>query len=370
MSARMGLMEGNFPTQEARRLFYDRLLRQLRGSAAFEEVGLTSRFRMAFDGSGPIEIEGRVYKEKRDRLNANFEQVTGSFFKVMSQRLLEGRTFNEDDLDSKLPVAIVNAAFAKKYFGNESAVGRRFRTGDGTSPEQYGPWRTIVGVVSTVRMAGPFNTPNVDASGFYVPFYSNPFGPAAPEPFVNQFTTLVVRPHAGQRATAVIGTLRREVTKVDRDLPLYFVGTPKENIDSFLGGNRVIAAMFSIFGVVAVLLASVGLYGVMSFSVNQRTQEFGVRMALGADYARILWMVLKQGSRQVALGLGLGLALALAIATAGREAIGNTLFDVGARDPLTYTSVIALVLLVSLVAVLVPARRATRVDPMIALRAQ
>ena len=128
--------------------------------------------------------------------------------------------------------------------------------------------------------------------------------------------------------------------------------------------------MFTIFGAVAVVLASVGIYGVMSFSVNQRTQEFGVRMALGANDGTILGMVLRQGVVQIGIGLTLGLGLALAIAAVAGSGIQSSLFGVGARDPLTYTSVALLVTIVSLVATLVPARRATRVDPMIALRAE
>ena len=126
--------------------------------------------------------------------------------------------------------------------------------------------------------------------------------------------------------------------------------------------------MFSAFGVVAVVLSAVGLYGVMSFAVSQRTQEFGVRMALGADQSTILSMVLRQGSRQIALGLGLGLALSLGLAQLLRDGISNMLFGVSASDPLTYVSVTLLVLVVSVVAVLVPAQRATRVQPMTALR--
>jgi predicted permease len=334
LSARMGLMEGDYPTPESRRLFYDRLLRQLRGSPQFRSVALTSRFRMVFSGSGPIEIEGRTYREKRDRPNANYEQVSSGFFEVLGQKIIDGRAFTDDDLDARLPVAIVNAAFARKHFGNESAIGRRFRTGDGSTP-QYGPWRTIVGVVTMVRMQGPFNNPNVDETGFYVPFYSLPFGPAPAEPVANQFATIIVKPRAGQPADALVSSLRREVTKVDQNLPLYFVGTPKANIDSNLTGNRIIASMFTVFGVIAVLLAAVGIYGVMSFSVNQRRQEFGVRMALGADSACILRMVLKQGSRQLLIGLGLGLPVALGLGVLGRDAIGNILFGVSALDPFT-----------------------------------
>ena len=369
LSARMGLMEGDYPSPDARRLFYDRLLRALRANPEFDAVGFTSRMRMVFTGNGAIEIDGRKYADKKDRPLASFEQVTGSYFDVTSQKLLEGRTFNDDDLDMKLPVGVVNAAFARRHFGNESPIGRRFRTMNnaGTQP---GPWRTIVGVVSTIRMLGPFNNPGVDDSGFYVPFYATAFGPAPPMPFVSQFATVIIKPRGGQRADALANALRREVTKADPNLPLYFVGTPKTHIEGFVAANRIIATMFSIFGLVAVVLASVGIYGVQSFSVNQRTQEFGVRLALGARDGTILGMVLKQGAVQLAIGLMLGLGFALSVATIAGSGIQNTLFGVGARDPLTYGSVALLITVVSLIATLVPARRATRVDPMIALRAE
>ena len=369
MSARMGLMDGDYPTPAARRIFYDRLLRELRDHPEFGAVAFTSRFRMVFSGSGPIEIEGKAYAEKRDRPNANFEQITGGFFEVTGQGLLEGRTFTEDDLDTKLPVAVVNAAFAKKHFATESPIGRRFRSVD-RNTEQPSPWRTIVGVVTTIRMLGPFNNPNVDDTGFYVPFYANPTGPVLPEPFVSQFATVIVKPRGGQRADTLATALRRQVNQVDPNLPLYFVDTPQKNLDGFVAPNRIVASMFSIFGLVAVVLASVGIYGVMSFAVSQRTQEFGVRMALGADRRRILGMVLRQGSRQVVLGVLVGLGLAFGLATLGRDAIGNILIGVSARDPFTFAVVVVLVALVSLVATLVPARRATRVDPLVALRAE
>ena len=128
--------------------------------------------------------------------------------------------------------------------------------------------------------------------------------------------------------------------------------------------------MFTIFGLVAVVLASVGIYGVMSFAVNQRTQEFGVRMALGADASRIVTFVLRQGVVQIVVGVTLGFAAAYALAAALATGVQNTLFGVTARDPITYTAVFTIVTSVSLLATLVPARRATRLDPMIALRAE
>ena len=221
MSARLGLMEGDYPTQESRKIFYDRLVRELTNSGQFQAVALTSRMRMVFTNNGPIEVDGKVYRTRRDRTNASIEQVTGSYFQATGQRIIEGRSFTDEDGDTRQPVAIVNAAFAKKHFGNRSAVGRQVRTGNGESAP-YGPWRTIVGVVSTIRMQGPFNNPNVDDSGFYLPFYATPFGPAPPGMAAAKFATLVVKPHPGQRAEILVNTLRREVAKIDPNLPLYY----------------------------------------------------------------------------------------------------------------------------------------------------
>ena len=371
MSARMGLMEGDYPTPESRKIFYDRVLQQFANQPEFEAVALTNRFRMVFSGNSRVEIEGKVYKDRGDRTTANFEQVTGSFFAVTGQKVLEGRTFTVDDLDARQPVAIVNAAFARKHFGTESPLGRHFRTSapDG-NPQQFGPWRTIVGVVTTVRMLGPFNQPGVDESGYYVPFYSNPAGPIQQEPLAGRFATILAKPRGGQRADAMAVPLSRQMALADPNLPLYFVGTPKVQIDGFIAQNSIIATMFSIFGLVAMILASVGMYGVMSFSVNQRRQEFGVRMALGAHSGRILRIVLRQGMVQLGLGLLLGVGLALGLASVAGSAIQNVLFGVTARDPFTYSVVIALITVVSLIATLVPALRATRVDPQIALRAE
>jgi putative ABC transport system permease protein len=369
MSARMGLMDGSYPTREARKEFYDRLLLQLKADPDFAAAAFTNRLRMAFSGNSPIEIDGHQdrYKKKGDRPLASNEQVTSGYFDVTAQKLLTGRDFTDDDSDTRQPVAIVNAHFAEKFFGRDNPIGRRFRT---TAPDgsRAGPWRTIVGVVSTVRMLGPFNNPNVDASGFYVPFYVNATGPEPSPPFIGQFTTVIVRPRPGQPVTNLVNLLRKAVQKADPDLPLYYVGTPKSQIDTFIAPNRILATMFTIFGFVAMVLASVGIYGVTSFSVNQRTQEFGVRMALGADGGRILKMLLRQGITQAAIGLVAGLTVALGVATAMGSAIENTLFGVSGRDPLTYVGVVTLITVVWLAATLFPALRAMRVHPMTALR--
>src|SRR2546426_6427725 len=369
MTARMALMDGDYPTNDARKLFFDRLVRELRAHPEFEGVALTNRFRMVFSGSGPVEIEGREYKEKKGRLNANFEQIPPGYFNVLGQTLVEGRKFQDDDLDTKLPVAIVNAAFARKHFGNESPLGRRFRALDGNSL-QPGPWRTIIGVVKTVRMMPPFNIPNVDETGFYVPFYSQPAGPAKPDQGVSQFATVIVKPRGGMQAETLINSMRREGARVDPNLPLYFVGTAKRQIEGFVSQNRIVAIMFSIFGVVATVIAAVGVYGVIALSVSQRTQELGVRMALGADSQRILRMVLRQGSLLTAIGVAIGVLITLGLVVLAGDNMQAVLFGVSPRDPLAYAAVVALVVVISLAASFVPARRATRVDPMIALRAE
>ena len=373
LTARMGLMDGDYPTPEARKLFYDRLLPQLRASPEFASVALTTRLRMAviINGPGftPIEIEGRTYKTDEDRPNANYEQISDGYFDTLGAKLREGRDFRDDDSDAREPVAIVNSAFAKKYFGHESALGRRFRT-VANNGRLFGPWRTIVGVTGDMRMQPPFNIPNVDDTGFYLPLFATALGPVSNAPFSQQFATVVVRPRGTAPPQTVNAALQREVKKVDPNLPLYFIGTPREGQDTFIAQNRIIGTMFTVFGVVAVVLSAVGLYGVMSFSVNQRTQEFGIRMALGADNRQILRMVLRQGAIQLGLGLMLGLGLTVLAATLFGAGISNALFQTSPRDPLTYTAVAALVTLVSLVATLVPARRATRVDPMVALRSE
>ncbi len=358
-TARMGLFEGDYPTSEARQQFFARALRALRSNPAFDAAALTGRFRMTFGGFGQYEVDGKNYATDRDRPQGNFEFVSDSYFATIGLKIMEGRDFTIEDNDSKQAVAIVNTSFARKYWGNESPIGRRVRI---FNPAQPQPWRTIVGVVPDTLMQGPFNQ-QTDNSGFYVPLLGVP-----PSPL---FTTLVVRPHSGQRAETLAPALSHAMSELDANLPLYFGGTPARLHDEILGFNRINATLFSIFGIVAVVLSSVGLYGVMSFSVNQRTQEFGIRMALGADAARILRMVMTQGAWQLAIGLVLGAgAAALLLGVIGPAALQNFLFKVNALDPIIYCAVAGLLTAVAAASCFVPARRATQVNPIVALRAE
>jgi putative ABC transport system permease protein len=358
-SARMGLMEGDYPTDDAKHQFFVRALRALRSNPSFESAAMTDRFRMTFAAGGQYEVDGQTYVTDKDRPRGQNESVSDGYFTTLGLKMLEGRDFTIEDSDAKQPVAIVNASFAHKYFGNQSAVGHQVRR---FNPVKQEPWRTIVGVAPDMLMQGPFNAQS-DGVGFYVPLLAST--PAA------QFCTMVVRPRAGAIAANMGPVLSKAIAELDSNLPTYFAGTPARLHDEILGVNRLTANLFTIFGVVAFALSAVGLYGVMSFSVNQRTQEFGIRMALGADAKRIFRMVMQQGAWQLAIGLFLGGgAAALLLGVLLANALQNILFKVKPLDPTIYLVVSGLLTLVAAVSCFVPARRATRVNPMVALRTE
>ena len=356
-AARLALMEGIYPTEDSRREFFKHAVRELRTHPQFEAAAMTDRFRMTFAGGGQYEVDGQKYQTDRDRPRGNFESVSDGYFATLGLKILEGRDFTIDDTDSKQPVAIVNASFARKYWGNASALGHQVRI---FNPAKEQPWRSIIGVVPDTLMQGPFDqqTENI---GFYMPLLG-----ATP---ATQFATVLVRPRAGIRADTLGPVLSKAVTALDSNLPTYFPGTPAQFHNDVLSGSRVIAMLFTIFGFVAFILSGVGLYGVMSFSVNQRTQEFGIRMALGADTVRILRMVMTQGAWQLAIGLALGAGgVAVLTGLVARDALKNILFKVDPLDPTIYFAVAGLLTLVAALSCFLPARRATRVDPMVALR--
>ncbi len=312
---------------------------------------------MTFAPAGQYEVDGQSYLTDRDRPRGNFESVSDSYFSTLGLKIVEGRDFTIDDNDMKQPVAIVNTSFARKHWGNQSALGHQVRI---FNPAKEQPWRTIVGVVPDTLMQGPFDQ-QTEKIGFFMPLLG-----ASP---ATQFATVVVRPRAGQRADTMGPALSKTMAEIDSNLPTYFGGTPAKFHHDFLSGSRVVATLFSIFGIVAFVLSGVGLYGVMSFSVNQRTQEFGIRMALGADARRILRMVMGQGAWQLGIGLVLGaggVALLFGVVAAG--ALKNILFKVNPLDPTIYFCVAGMLTLVAAASCFLPARRATRVDPIVALR--
>ncbi|HEU0272950.1 MAG TPA: ABC transporter permease, partial [Candidatus Udaeobacter sp.] len=329
-SARMALMEGAY-TEDGRREFFKRAVRELRANPQFASAALSDRFRMTFAARGQYEVDGQKYLTDRDRPRGNFESVSDNYFSTLGLKILEGRDFTMDDFDAKQPVAIVNASFARRHWGNQSALGHQVRIFNPGEPQ---PWRTIVGVVPDMLMQGPFDQ-QTDIAGFYMPLLG-----ASP---ATQFCTVLVRPRAGQRADTLGAALTNAVAQLDSDVPIYFPGTPARLHDETLSGTRIIVSLFVIFGAVAFVLSAVGLYGVMSFSVSQRTQEFGIRMALGADARRIFRMVMTQGAWQLVIGLALGAGgAALLLGVLVAAALRNVLFKVNPLDPSIYFAVAGL----------------------------
>ena len=254
-------------------------------------------------------------------------------------------------------MALVNATFVKRFFPGKSPIGQKIRDG---KIEENRPWRIIVGVVPDTLLQGPFDNLR-DGGGIFVPLE------AAPAPFM----TIVLRPReAGRDPMALIPALREEMRKLDPNLPLYFLTTPAQTLNEMLAGQRLVTSLFACFGGIAIILAAAGLYGVMAFSVNQRMSEFGIRVALGALGRQILSLVFQQGTRQVIIGLVLGLAAAVVVLRVFATGIRNSLFHVQFADPLIYLGVANLLALVAALACLFPALRASRVDPIVALRAE
>jgi putative ABC transport system permease protein len=325
-----------------------RLLQQLRASPQFTHAAFTSRNNgLMTTFSLGLELEhlpGRT-------ISAFCEVVSDDYFATIGLKPLEGREFALTDMPGRPPPALVNATFARKYFPNESPLGRRLR------PDPKSPWCTIVGVVPDTLMQGPMDAGS-DGAGFFLPRSYRPL----------LYIALVVRGHSSD-PRQLVEPLRREILRFNPNLALYEITTPQSALGTALTRVRTVTQLFGYFGLVALILSAVGLYGVASFSVGQRTQEFGIRAALGAAPRQIMKMVLRQGARCLVLGGGLGLTLAFALARVGALAGSNLLYKVSPRDPAIYAGVLALLGVTTLIACFVPARRATKVDPVIALRA-
>src|SRR4029079_2148655 len=284
--------------------------------------------------------------------SADITRVTPDYFKAMGVRVQEGRVFTDHDTAEAPPVAVVDETFVRAHFPGDTAIGKRFRFGSSRGP-QDGPvkWMEIVGVVSHVQNYGVDQESRVEV---YLPFYQSPIGNV----------TLVAR--ARTDASALAASVRHSVKAVDPEVPVYAVRTLAEIVSDRTAQRRLAVMLITVFAAVALLLAAVGIYGVMSYAVAQRTQEIGIRMALGAERRDILRMVLRHGSLMAVTGSGLGLMLALGLA----RLITSVLFQVSATDPPTFSVVPVVLIAVALLACYIPARRATRVDPLVALRYQ
>lgn len=343
----VGIPEVRYPTARQAQFFHDLAARiqSLPGvSSASSVLPLPlsgDRFSISF------QIDGRPVA-KGDEPSADFFMISNDYFKTMQIPLLKGREFNERDQMHGPGVIIVNEAFAKRFFPNEDPIGKRIKPGISTSDEEPA-MREIVGLVANVR--------NRDLTSELRPGY---FVPQAQIPFTQM--TMVVRtttePHS------LVNAIQNEVHAMDKELPVFSVKTMDEYIAASVAAPRFNATLLVIFAAVALILTIVGLYGVMSYSVAQRTNEIGIRMALGAQTRDVLRMIVSQGFKLVILGLAIGLGGAFVL----MRVIASLLFGVTTKDPLTFAAVAVLLTAVALLACYIPARRATRLDPLQALR--
>ena len=346
LTARLGLPEADYPDSLSQVQFYDELMTRLHGRFGPDNVTLTN----SFPGLGSLDarfaVEGETYERDQDYPLTRQVMIAPSYFRTFEVSVLQGREFILQDNAESLPVAIVNRSFADTYFEGESPLGRRVRLG---TSESERPWLTIVGVATDMHLDGPENE---EPAGLYMPYAQSP----------REFMGIAVR--AEGDPVALTPELRGIVAGVDENMPIYFIDTLAAWMYQAAWAVRVFGTIFMIFGGVALFLAAVGLYGVMAFSVRQRTKEVGVRMALGADRADVMRLIVRQGVIQLAIGLVLGLGLAVLL-SGGLEIV---LFGVEPLDPTTFVAIAAVLAGAGALATYFPARRATRIDPVIALR--
>jgi putative ABC transport system permease protein len=343
----VGIPEVKYPTEKQAQFYHDQVARVeslpgVRSASAVIPLPLSGdSFSISF------ETEGRPVA-KGNQPSADFFAIGDGYFKTLGVSMLKGRDFNERDNKQAPGVIIVNQAFARKFFPNEDPVGKRIKPGISTDTDKPA-MREIVGMVSDVR--------NRNLSSELRPGY---FVPAAQIPF-NQMT-MVVRTTSDPHS--LITAVQNEVHSMDKELPIFNVKTMDEYIAVTVAAPRFNATLLVIFAAVALVLTIVGLYGVMSYSVAQRTNEIGIRMALGAQTRDVLRLIVSQGFKLVLLGLAIGLAGAFAL----MRVIASLLFGVSTKDPLTFAAVAVVLAFVALLACYIPARRATRLDPLRALR--
>lgn len=349
-TARLGLFESEFPDVASRLAFFRDLRERLEAAPGARRAALATVLPGLGHGMTSFAVEGVAYADEADQPRARFGLVDPGYFDALGTSVAMGRDFLAGDDGAAEPVVIVNASFARRHFPGESPLGRRIRMGGAQSAE---PWRTVVGVAPDVWMQGLGNEQD-PPDGFYIPLQQSDA----------RFVSIVARGPADPMSLS--GAVRDAVAAVHPDTPLYFVRTLQGRIDDNTWAFRVFGTLFVVFGGVALFLAAVGLYGVMAFSVSRRTPEVGVRMAMGAQAGQVLRLILRQGMGQVVVGLVLGVGMALAVAFALR----NMLFQVSPNDPAVFLAVAAVLLLAGLAASAVPARRATRVDPLTALRGE
>jgi len=345
--------------------FFEDAVARLRALPAVSAVAAATSAPFSNVNGMPLVVEGKTYTDVNQLQGLIFALVTRDYFRAQGLRLVRGREFDDTDRAGSQPVIILNEAAVKKFLPEGDPLGKQVMLGapanlikPGMLPPGFDKfqWATVVGVVNSARYFG--------LQGDAAPAAYIPVRQGWDYPQLRRFMILVVRTHG--RPLDVVPALRAIVKSLDPDLPLGHLATLDMLIGDSLQGTRFNTVLLGIFAGVALALAAVGIYGVVSWNVAQRTREIGIRQALGADRASVFRLVVGQSMRVVALGLGLGLAGALALS----RTLRSLLFETSPFDPLTFAAVALLLGLAALLACWLPARRATRIDPARALRAE
>jgi len=342
LTMRVDLPRQKYPTPDKAVSFFQQLESRVGGLPGVEAVGMVTELPLSGQlNDMPFTVEGRPDGAPDQGFDFDFRRVNQNYFRALKIPFLRGRNFTEQEVRQGDKVMVISEEFVRQVFPNEEALGKRLVMSFGNQVFE------IIGIVGDVRHRGLEFQP----------------GPIMYWP-TQQIggTNLVIRTQGDPRSIA--SAVRREVQGIDPDQPVAVVRTMEDWVDSSVAAPRYRTTLLGLFALVALVLACTGIYGVMSYSVTQRTHEIGVRMALGARQVDVLTLVVRQGMTLVVIGVLLGLAGAFTLS----RVLSSLLFEVTAKDPATYAVVAVLLALVALLACYLPARRATRVDPLVALR--
>ena len=349
LTARVDLPRSNYPDPAASIRFYEELLPKLQAVPGVEAATLSDGLPAAGNGAIRVQIESKAYPQDSDYPLAREGIVTAGYFETFQTRLLNGREFRMTDVATSQPVAIINDSFARVHFPNLDPMGRKMRRVIAASPKE--PWLTIVGVAPDMLMEGIGNN-NASPVGYYIPIAQSDVGNGV---------RVAVRTRG--EPGGMTSLVRAAVASLDSDLAIYEVNTMRWVIDRQTWFYTIFGTFFMAFGICALLLAGAGLYGVMSFAVTQRTREMGVRSALGAQSGQLIVLVMRKSVVQLLIGLVLGLGLAMLVS----GALQPVLYHVDPRDVAVFVAVTLTLTVAALVASFLPARRVTKIDPVLAL---
>ena len=350
LSVTLPLSRSKYPEPGQQTAFLQQVIERVKALPGVESVGATNQLPLGNkELRNTFNIEGRPPAAPGQRLSARNQIVTTDYFRAMNIPLRRGRAFAERDARNSAPVIIINDALAARYFGTEDPLGRRILIEDENNNPL--PPREIVGVVGNVR----HNTLDEEEfSEYYVPFLQTP----------DSQLVLVARTTDAVKPASLAPAVRATIKELDRQQLIWEVQTMGERVARSVAPRRFTMLLLGCFAFVALLLAAVGIFGVMNYTVTQRTHEIGIRLALGAQRGDVMKMIVGQGMLLALLGVGLGLAGAFA----ATRVLASLLYEVSATDPLIFSAVALVFTAVSLLASYVPARRAMKVDPMVALR--